>query len=219
MMNRMKQIKITNLLIVFMAVAVITSACTGGAATEPTQDPDVVFTQVAETVMVSMTQTAEAAPPTATPQPSPTQLPPLPPTATVDPNAPTETAIPTQPIGSQPTQQCYGDCAKWNTQSPADGTTLGKHEAFTFHVCIGNIGSTEWTTAYYLEWAGGYLLSGMTVINIGNPVDDTVPPGNTWCFDIPCTSPYNAGEYISRWYLKNSEGQTFLEVYFHYFVG
>lgn len=49
-----------NWLATVMAFAFILSACTGGAVAEPTQDVNIVFTQVAETVMVSMTQTAGA---------------------------------------------------------------------------------------------------------------------------------------------------------------
>ena len=66
MLKQMK--KINGLLILGLAV-ILLSACSGGANAEPTQDPNVVFTQVAETVMVSMTQTAVAQP-TATPEPT-----------------------------------------------------------------------------------------------------------------------------------------------------
>lgn len=195
------------------------SACSGGAGSEPTQDPNVVFTQVAETVMVSMTQTAEAQPPTDTPEPTATTLPTLPPTATVDPNQPTATAQPTQPpavSGPTATVQRFGDAAKWNTQSPADGTVLSVSENFAFHVCLSNIGSTDWTTKYYLQYVDGQQLWwDTTKFNIG----ETVEPNGKWCFDLPSIAPDKAGEYTTRWYLKNSTNDSFFEVYFHFYVG
>jgi len=202
------------ILIVFL------SACSGGANAEPTQDPNVVFTQVAETVMVSMTQTAEAVPPTATPEPTATQLPTMPPTATVDPNAlPTATTIVVQQSSSgfpTATSQRYGDGAKWNTQSPVDGTVLDKSQSFTFHVCLGNIGSTDWTTKYYLQYVSGQQLwRDTTAFHLG----DTVKPAGKWCFDLPSIAPDKAGEYTTRWYFKNGSGDSFFEVYFHYYVG
>ena len=57
-----KQMKKINGFLILGFAVILLSACSGGANAEPTQDPNVVFTQVAETVMVSMTQTAEAVP-------------------------------------------------------------------------------------------------------------------------------------------------------------
>ncbi|NMB62725.1 MAG: hypothetical protein GYA18_10360 [Chloroflexi bacterium] len=203
-------------------LVVALSACSGGANAEPTQDPNVVFTQVAETVMVSMTQTAEAAPPTATPEPTATQIPTAIPTATTDPSqvTPVATTIVVQPSSPSgiptATTQRYGDGAKWNTQSPADGTVLEKSQNFAFHVCLGNIGSTDWTTKYYLQYVSGQQLWwNTTTFNLG----DTVKPGDKWCFDLPSIAPSKAGEYTTRWYLKNATGESFFEVYFHYYVG
>ncbi|HAF61296.1 MAG TPA: hypothetical protein DCK95_03105 [Anaerolineaceae bacterium] len=195
------------------------SACSGGAAAEPTQDPNVVFTQVAETVEVSMTQTAGVQPPTSTPEPTATTIPTLPPTATVDPSIPTATSQPSptaQPLGPTATVQHFGDAAKWNMQSPVDGTVLKSQENFAFHVCLSNIGSSEWTTKYYLQYVSGQQLWwDATKFNIG----DTVKPGEKWCFDLPSIAPDKAGEYTTRWYLKNGANESFFEVYFHFYVG
>lgn len=199
-------------------LVVFLSACSGGANAEPTQDPNVVFTQVAETVMVSMTQTAEAVPPTATPEPTATQMPTLIPTATVDPSlvTPVATTIVIQPSIPTATSQRFGDAAKWNTQSPVDGTVLEKGQNFAFHVCLGNVGSTDWSTKYYLQYISGQQLwLDTTTFHLG----DTVKPGGKWCFDLPSIAPSKAGEYTTRWYLKNATGDSFFEVYFHYYVG
>lgn len=188
------------------------SACGLGAPAEPTQDPNAVFTQVAETVMVSMTQTFEAQPPTSTPEPTATTAPTQPPAPTT---APTQSG-PVQPPGPTPTIQRFGDAAKYNTQDPKDGTTFKVSEQFVFHVCFGNIGSTDWDTTYYLEFVDGYnLWSNTSVFFVG----DVVEPGETWCFDLPSVAPWEGpGNYITRWYFKNPEGEFMQEVYFNYTV-
>jgi hypothetical protein len=171
-----------------------------------------VFTQVAETVMVSMTQTAQAMPPTPTSEPTATTAPTLPPAPTVDTSIPAPTPM---PAGPTPTVQHYGDSAKWNTQSPADGKTFSVHEQFPFHVCIGNNGTTEWNNKYYLEYISGYnLWNNEKFFYVG----DIVKPGDKWCFDLPSVAPNNPGSYITRWYFKNPDAQFLLEVYFSYRV-
>lgn len=211
----LKQSKKINGFLVLGFAVILLSACTGGANAEPTQDPNVVFTQVAETVMVSMTQTAIAQP-SATPQPTATSMPTLPPTPTVDPNQPTATAqVSNQPAYPTATTQYYGDAARWNTQTPIDGTVLTRSQNFAFHVCLSNVGATDWTTKYYLQYVSGYQLwSSATKFYIG----ETVEPGGKWCFDLPSIAPDKVGEYTTRWYLKNNTNESFSEVYFHYYV-
>lgn len=212
-MNASKRLIAWATVIALMALTL--SACGLAAPAEPTQDPNMVFTQVAETVMVSMTQTAEAMPPTPTPEPTATPQPTQPPVPTVDPNLPTATPIQQAPLVPTATIQRFGDAAKWNTQSPIDGKVFKTGEKFTFHVCLGNIGSTEWDTKYYLEWVSGNRLWSDTKFFY---VGDIVKPGGTWCFDLPSVAPYTPGSYITRWYFKNPEAQSMLEVYFAYKV-
>jgi hypothetical protein len=192
--------------------ALVLSACGPAAPVEPTLDPNMIFTQVAETVMVSMTQTSQAMPPTAMPEPTATTAPTQPPAPTADTTIPTLTPM---PIGPTPTVQRFGDSAKWNTQSPVDGKTFKPSEQFAFHVCLGNNGSTEWGSKYYLEWiSGNRLWSNEKFFYVGN----LVKPGGTWCFDLPSVAPAAPGSYITRWYFKNPDAQFMLEVYFSYKV-
>ncbi len=195
-------------------LALTLSACGLAAPAEPTQDPNMVFTQVAETVMVSMTQTAEAMPPTPTPEPTATPQP-TPTTApTIDP-ATIPTQGPAAPLAPTATIQRFGDSAQFNTQSPMDGKVFKTGEDFAFHVCLGNNGSTEWNTKYYLEFVSGQRLwSNTKYFYVGN----IVKPGGKWCFDLPSVAPYSPGSYITRWYFKNPDGQFILEVYFSYKV-
>ncbi len=196
---------------VLALTALVLSACGPSAPAEPTLDPNVVFTQVAETVMVSMTQTSEAMPPTPTPEPTATTAPTQPPAPTAPP-APVATPL---PAGPTPTVQVFGDSAKYNTQSPIDGKVFKPSEQFAFHVCLGNNGTTDWTTKYYLEYISGFRLwSNEKFFYVGN----LVKPGGTWCFDLPSVAPTVPGAYITRWYFKNPDGLFMLEVYFNYKV-
>ena len=161
-----------------MLASVVLSACGAATPTEPTQDPNAIFTQVAETVMVSMTQTAEAMPPTPTPEPPPTAVPTLPPVPTINPLA-TQEIVPTLPIGPTATIQKYGDSARWNTNTPVDGKVFKKGEEFTFIVCFANDGATTWDDTYYLQWISGYQLwNDQTIFYVGEEVE----PGGKWCF-------------------------------------
>lgn len=197
-----------------MLTALLLSACGAAAPAEPTQDPNAIFTQVAETVMVSMTQTAEAMPPTPTPEPTATAAPTLPPVPTVDPLA-TQEVIPTMPIGPTATIQKFGDSARYNTQTPGDGKVFKKGEEFQFIVCFSNDGATTWDDKYYLEWISGFLLwSDQKKFYVG----EEVKPGGKWCFYSPAVAPWNTGTYTTRWYMKNSEGLFMAEVYFNYSV-
>ncbi|MDO9546178.1 MAG: NBR1-Ig-like domain-containing protein [Pelolinea sp.] len=210
MIKFMKKIRI---LPIIMLAALVLSACGAAAPAEPTQDPNAIFTQVAETVMVSMTQTSEAMPPTPMPEPTATTAPTLPPAPTVDLAAqPTVGAL---PIGPTATIQRFGDSAKYNTQTPSDGKIFKPGEYFQFTVCFGNNGSTIWDHTYYLEWISGYRLWNDTKYFY---VEDDIDPGGKWCFVTPAVSPPNPGTYITRWYFKNPDKQYMQEVYFNYKV-
>jgi len=194
--------------------AVLLSACGAAAPAEPTTDPNVIFTQVAETVMVSMTQTSEAMPPTPEPQPTATPAPTMTPFPTVDPNA-TQAVPTTQVFGPTPTIPRVGDSAQYNTQTPADGKVFKPGRDFQFIVCFGNNGTTTWDNTYYLEWVSGQRLWNDTkYFYVGEEVD----PGGKWCFYTPAVSPWEPGKYITRWYFKNGDNQFMQEVYFNYTV-
>ena len=197
---------------IFVLSVLFLSACGSIGPDEPAQDPNLVFTQVAETVMVSMTQTAEAVPPT--PMPEPTAE--LAPTQQMEMPTPFPTQdLAPQLLGPTATIQRVGDAAKYNTQDPKDNTTFKVSEDFAFHVCLGNIGTTDWDKGYYLEYVSGYKLwENKTKFT----VRDTVKPGGTWCFDLPSVSPPNPGTYITRWYFRNPKGEALQEVYFNYKV-
>ena len=198
---------------VLFLFATVFAACTPGAPAEPTTDPNVIFTQVAQTVMVSMTQTAEAMPPTATPEPTATPAP----TATpfVETNLPTSTPLAAQPAGPTATIQYWGDAAKLANQTPLDGKSFKVNEQIVLSLCLLNVGSTNWTSKYYLEYFAGYnVWPSQTRWYVG----DTTKPQTKWCYEIPVVFPAKPGDYITRWYFKNDKGDKILELYFHYLI-
>lgn len=194
------------------AAVLFLSACGAAAPAEPTLDPNLIFTQVAETVMVSMTQTAEAVPPTAIPEPTIAPPPTQQAVPTIDPNIPTQAP---QPIGPTPTVQKFGDSAIYQSNNPADGSTYSIGEKLNLTQCWKNDGSTEWTTSYYLHYVGGYRLWNNTSTFY---VGETVEPGDKWCFTLPCVMPYEPGSYKTDWAFKNAGGQILNWAYFAYKV-
>lgn len=191
-------------------IATILAACAPGAAAEPTTDPNMVFTQVAQTVVVSMTQTAEAMPPTPTPEPTPTPAPTATPFVEV-----TVTPVVVPPTYPTATIQYWGDAARLSSQTPLDGKTYKPQERINVEFCLLNIGATNWTTKYALEYAAGpNPWPSQAIWNVG----DTIKPGGKWCFLLPVIFPATTGDYITRWYFKNEKKEKILEVYFHYLV-
>ena len=198
---------------VIVLAAVILSACGAAAPAEPTQDPNAIFTQVAETVMVSMTQTTEAMPPTPMPEPTATIAPALPAAPTTD--MTTAPPAPTLPVGPTATIQHFGDSAKYASNNPKDGTVFKPGIEFQMTACFINNGSTEWDNEFYLEWMSGYRLWNDTKYFY---VGETIVPGGKWCFTMPAVSPYSPGSYITRWHFKNKEDQYLEEDYFPFTV-
>jgi len=204
------------IMIIAALTALILSACGAAAPAEPTQDPNAVFTQVAETVMVSMTQTFEAMPPTPMPEPTATLAPTLPPVPTGDPLA-TQEVVPTMPVGPTSTVQKFGDSASWLSSNPADGSTFSPSEEFNLTICMRNNGSTIWDNTYYLQWVDGYRLWSDTS-NFFIDKGASIEPGEKWCFTLPSVAPATPGSYTSYWNMYNKEKQYMAQVYFPFGV-
>ena len=207
-------------LMVLTAGAMLLSGCgVFGASAEPTTDPNMVFTQVAETVMVSMTQTAEAIPPTPTPEPTSTPEPtPTPePTREPDEDEQAQPAQPAQPAAQAPTQQFFGDKARWLSNNPMDGATINRGQPATLTVCLSNVGSTEWNDQYYIQYASGQVPhpgSSRRFIDKGKKIK----PGEKWCFTLEVFAPNDPGTYQTNWSMRNPERIFMEEFYWIYKV-
>jgi hypothetical protein len=216
--SSMKNIsKITKGAILILLSGMLLAACSAGAPATPTTDPNATFTQVAETVMVSISQTAAAMPtntpaPTNTPTPTPMPLP------TEDMNA-IPTSQPVLPGYPTPTVQRFGNAAQWYGQSPADGLTYTANQKFNFHGCMRNIGTTTWNNNFYLKIVGStasYNPWGGTVIwRVGG----SVIPGSPWCWDFNAgTMPASKGTYISWINFYSNKDEYIAQLYFKYTV-
>lgn len=201
--------------ILFVAIpAMILSGCGLGTPAEPTLDPNVVFTEVAETVMVSMTQTAAAIPPTPTPEPTSTPEP----TRTPEPTPATSNAQqPAQPAAPAAPQQYLGDKAAWRSNNPSDNQTFTGGFKFQLTACFDNVGSTEWNDKYYLEYVSGenlWYAQSRWFIDAGKKVK----PSERWCFTMHAVTPAEAGSYITRYFVRNPDGIIMEELYFPFKV-
>ena len=195
-----------------MVIGLLLASCGGGTPATPTTDPNLLFTQVAETVAASITETAAAMPTNTTiPTQASTATPiPLP---TVNPNAtPTQSLI--QPGYPTQTVQRYGDVALWNGQSPSDGYIVKANGTFTFHGCMNNVGTTTWNPNYSLNYVSGPNLWPAQAVW---PIPDVIKPGEKWCYDMPATAPGTPGAYTTWWYFNNKKN-FILDVYFKYTV-
>jgi len=153
------------------------AACGPSAAVSPTEAPEAVYTRVAATVQMNMTQTALAMP-TSTPTSEPTALPTATATIVPLPTIPQQT-MPTltsqAPVVVQPTiaQNLPGDHAQWMGQNPIDGYITPPIVQFQISWRLKNTGTTTWTTDYYLGFLGGAQIWGVTKVNL----EYEVPPG------------------------------------------
>jgi hypothetical protein len=196
----------------------ILTACGPKTVATPTEAPEAIYTRVAATVQMNMTQTALAMP-TSTPTLEPTAMPtatstviPLPtiPQGTSLTALPTLTGMPT--LASQPTQSNVP--LRVTSQSPIDGTILAPVEEFMLYWRLQNTSSTTWTKDYYVGWFSGAQIWGITKVTL----DTDVAPGKFVEVYVHGTAPEAVGEYITRWALYTSGGQFIYEVNFHFFV-
>jgi hypothetical protein len=211
----MKNLKlITKGAILILLSGMLLSSCTAGAPATPTIDPNALFTQVAQTVMVSITQTAAAMPtktpmPTNTPMPTPMLLP------TEDLSL-TPTSQPFLPGYPTPTVMRYGDAAQWYGQGPMDSLTYSANQKVNFTGCMRNIGTTTWNTGYYLRLVGGPNLWGTAN---DWKVGAVVKPGGNWCWTwIPGTMPAAKGVYTTWFYFYSDKNKYMGDVFFKYVV-
>jgi hypothetical protein len=210
----------------FVGLLFLLTACGAVSEPTPTVDPNLIYTQAAETVQANLTGTA-AAMPTSTNTPEPTATWTLEPTQELPTATATLAANGTLPAVSTTlttstvaatkaatTGQQAGDHGRWVQNVPADGTTVGKGENFMLVFRIQNTGTTTWSTDYRLVHLSGTGLSSTTSINL----DKATAPGDVGEFYITVFSPLEAGKYKSNWKLVTPHGAFITEVYFAFTV-
>jgi len=187
------------------------SAC-GPKEEETVEDPNAAITQVVETAMAALTQTAMVQTPT--PSLTPTVLPTNTPIPTMQPSPTIATLVSlpttsgsssgfTQPSGT--TSSCdVGGFVK-DVTIP-DGTNMAPGQSFTKTWEIKNNGTCTWNENYTIVFYGGEQMASATTFKF---TQDDVEPGENVQISVDMKAPTKAGEFISYWILRNDLGQNF----------
>lgn len=194
------QKRITVLLTVIILLGITLSAC---RQEEPELDVDAQRTSFAQTAEVQATLTAAAQPtPTETPVPSPTF------TVTVTPtNTPILSPTPTEPADQPPGNG--NDVAIWLANDPPDNTRFAPGEAFTVTWTIENIGTSTWSTRYYIEFVSGQQMDADEKHFLPYPV----PPERNVQISVDFVAPTSLGPQRSDWKLFNANDNAFYDFY------
>lgn len=220
----MKNTKVV--LILLISLIIILTSCNPDNRA-PTADPMAIYTQAAETVAAQLTSTALASPATETPAPTPTAPPTeVPPTQTPVIATSAPAVVPTLPaIAPTATQaaaapttivQQSGDAARWDSQSPVDGTVMEGNKGFQFMVSMLNTGSTTWSNSYSMAYLSGVQL-GAAIFPCSR---ESTKPGEKCDFYLAATTPIDKGKYTSRYWMINPQGAKIPggEIYFNFEV-
>ena len=195
-----KTTKITVLWIGIVLLSIILSAC---RQAEPVLDVDAQRTAFAQTADVQASLTAAAQPtPTETPVPSPTFTPTEIPTST-----PILSPTPSEPVDQPPGNG--NDVAIWLANDPPDNTKFSPGETFTVTWTIENIGSSTWSTNYYVEFASGEQMEADEKSFLPYPV----PPEKNVQISIDFVAPSSLGAKRSNWKLFNANDNAFYDFY------
>ena len=220
-----------------LAFALFLASCGGGAAQEPTVDPNAISTAAAETVMAQLslqfTQTALAAPtisPTAAITETPVSLPTfaLPTAGGASPTTGSG-ALPTVSFNTTPLTGVtqvgstvvappaaatapLGDACNNSIYiadlTVPDGTVLQPGEDFKKVWQFRNTGSCTWDEGYALVFVGGDTAIDPVNYEITDS-RDFIAPGEDAEFDIPLTAPLTEGSYQGTWRMRSDSGVFF----------
>lgn len=197
----------------FIILGLIIAMCL--AACAPKGDSvtaDMQRTNVAETVAVQFTKTAQARP-SDTPIPTAIEIP----TATMTPMIEPTSQVPTASIGTTtpdpqasptvpPTAVGGVDAGVWARSDPVDGTNITAGSKFKVTVTLMNTGTTTWNTNYYIQMIGGDQL-GLSLTKFNMPYE--VPPQLSVQFTFEFTAPSNGGKVKNDWNIVNPNDVAF----------
>ena len=181
-----------------LLLALLLTACGGGSEEGNSQE---VLTQAAQIAIEGLTQTAAAAPPTATntPEPTPTNTPEPTATFTSTPESDDQAqqATATQPQQANSDKPCWRGNLEYETVP--DGSIYYQNKVFTKTWRIKNTGSCTWpadTVAIFIE---GDLMGASSVIKA---TDVEILPNGYIEVNVDFQSPQELGTYKSYWMLR-----------------
>jgi hypothetical protein len=211
-MKQSQKYRLWVLPIALVLFSLVLSAC--GPA-EPTLDVDAQRTSFAQTANVQATMTAEALPtstptqePTVTSTPTPEVTPTLSGTESTE-----ETPVEGETPSATPTTAAGGgtDAAMWRANDPPDNTNFEPGEAFTVTWTIENVGSSTWTTEYYIQFSSGEAMGVDPDAKFTLPYP--VSPNTSMQISVDLVAPGETGEKRSDWKLYNFAGIAFYDFY------
>ena len=191
--------------VILILMASLLFACGPAEEVEPTLSVDAIHTFAAETVVVELTQTARAVPPTSAA--TATQAATATPEVTA---APSNTAAPTNnPFVTTPTGIICDDAAWVQDVTVPDGTQMTPGQDFVKTWLVRNTGSCTWGSGYRI--IHGY---DETMDGIAEPLAGTVAPGEEVEVSVRFRAPAAVGEHSSYWRMQNAGGSAFGEFLF-----
>ncbi len=213
--------------IIIILSLLLLSSCKGQQSSEPTMDPDMIYTSAAITVEAQLTQAALANP-SATNTEMPTPEPSATPEtqnqegaqATTD---PAQSGQPGQPVSTSTpvvlatfTASPRPPSAKAQfellDQDPDDGSVVGPGVTFDMVWSVKNTGTETWTEMYTVEFFLGDRIGGGRYTEGRYYFKHEVKPGETINIMVDMKTPGTAGEYYSWWKLKDDQGNNFGDV-------
>jgi predicted small secreted protein len=191
---------------IFLLMALVLSACNLPPGTqEETGGAGAVLTAAAQTVEVSLTQSAAQNTPTVPVLPTNTTAPPTP-------------TLAVSPTGGAPAATATQDCDKADFVADVtipDGTALDPNESFTKTWRLRNSGTCSWTPSYTVVFSNGDSMGGPS----SQALTGSVNPGQTMDISVNLKAPATDGKYTGYWKLRNAAGVTFATFYVDIKVG
>jgi len=195
--------KISVFTIAMVLLSFLMSACGG----EPTIDINMQKTHFAQTADVQASMTAQAQP-TATNTSMPTATMTFTPEATPTPTA-TITDSESVTTVTQPVIPGGSDVARWMSNDPPDNAKIAPGQKFTVTWALENIGTSTWTTNYYIQFASGEQMGAQEKVFLPYPVSN----GTNVKISVEFTAPSSTGVVQSNWKLYNANDMAFYDFY------
>jgi hypothetical protein len=189
-----------SLFLTLLLFSLILSACAGAQDGLPA-----LQTEAAQIVFQWFTETAAAAPPTATSTealPTPTLTPEIP--TTTPPSEDTPPTPTNASGGGASTAPCLR--ASYEMELIPDGSQFFVNTYFTKGWRLKNTGTCNWTPAFNAVWVHGDLMGADSVVPF---TTYNVPPGGYANIYILMQAPSPAGHYTSYWMLRSADGIVF----------
>ena len=199
------------LLFAVLIMGLSLTACGIGEPKNPTPDPNMIITQVAQTIEANITLTA-AAMPTETLTPEPTQTPAMTSTPAITSTPAGTSALPTLGLPTTGGSGVTADAMVFSADvTIPDNTQLSPSSEFTKTWRVKNTGITTWNSGYQLVYWDGVP---------GNEVDKVLPvkqvklsgevkPGAEGDVSVKMVAPSKNGTYKIWWRMLNPQGNPF----------